>query len=627
MVQPPSSPRPEALALRSIHRGKVVALSAVAVLAGTAAVLHMTRPRGRGNPEDPAKVLVVTKERPVGTAAVLRDAGFSADEHTRAALLRKAESELDPVPASETEALLALADLYGYGHVVFVDSAAGTFDGVDTEPEDLDWEDAAFAVVSAGDLAFPHHVTIAGPPPAYLADRFAPLLEAMFEQPALAPVRASDPATIELVRLRDRLAGGLDDLARFAAARERVARVERRYEALVAGEGPEGVQAVAGPYVAGRSVVLPDGSWLVLGRSFHFQTPDAVTVRADLDDTLSVLHLTQPGGRAVKCPEVAGGTVPAAMRPRLLPADDGGSFLLTRLDAPPTLYRFDPAMGACPTREVGPLPPPRPHMRFDAAVPFAGLVAVPGLYGAFAAVAVLDVASGQTDTLGMVPGYDLGPVRFLDERFLVAVLRPRSSELEPVDRIAVLDRDDPRFVYDLDPRVLDGLTRVLDVRVAPAAMPAEAGRVDLLVVGDGVPSPVFAVAGLRRELARRVAQRLRRPPPRNLVPETVALDGASLDVRALPVQGFVTHAHVAASGDHAAMRVEDATGSRAAVLAVARLAPGGGAPPAALSVPEAAGVHGVWVSPDGRRVTFDARVAVPGAVGTRVLLPLTAQVP
>lgn len=619
--------RADARALRSMHRGKIAALSAVAIVAAAAAAYQLTRPAGRGNSEDPAKVLVVTRDRPTGTAAMLRDAGFVAEEFGRAALLRKAEDELDPLPPSEGDALLQLADLYGYGHVVFVDPEASAFEGIDLDGPVERLDQARFAVISAGDLAFPHRLTVAEEPPPYLSDRFAPLVEAMFAQPALQPVLEDDPPTIATVRLADRLANGIDTLERIVAAKDRVERVVRAYEALVSDVPVGAPRTVADPYLAGRMALLSDGSALVMGRRFQFQTPDAVQLEVAFEDDVEVAYLPAPGEGSRTCGTVARqGRIPASVHPRIVVADDGSSLLVRRLDRPVTLYRFDPAADECPLREVGVLPPARPHMRLDDAVPHGDLVAMPTVHGEHAAVSVVDVASGTVEVLGMLPEYDIGTIAFVDDRFLVAISKPRSSDVEPVDRITVFDREDPFRVFDLDARNFDGTTRLRGLAAVSGGDPS-ANSPELVVLGDGVPSPVFVVRGLGKALQRAVSSAHKERGIGAGALRRVPLDAGVLTIEPLFVDGFVSDLDVSPGGTRAAFVLEDVRVQRRRTVVVHDLAGGAAGTGKVIELQEGVVPRSVVLGPGGRTIYVDARVRVPGERRGHVVVPLFAPVP
>ncbi|MEX1366456.1 MAG: hypothetical protein AB1Z98_25255 [Nannocystaceae bacterium] len=187
-------------ALRGSGRTKIALLSGVLLLAAGAAALSFMGGGGTGNPEDPAKVLVIS---PDGShKAYLQDLGFEVDQQTFEHLELKARDEVPDLEATGLPAILELADRFGYGYVVVEGPDDALFSELEVEGELPSMSGARYAVVSVGDLADPAKVTVG-----------SGMLSTMFEQDRLAEiVPAGEMPTVEAVQLRDQLRNAVERL-------------------------------------------------------------------------------------------------------------------------------------------------------------------------------------------------------------------------------------------------------------------------------------------------------------------------------------------------------------------------------------------------------------------------------
>lgn len=195
-----SSTETDLQALQGSGRTKIALLAGVLVVAAGAAALSFMSGGGKGNPEDPAKVLVVSPDPYY--KAYLHDLGFEVDQQTFDHLELKARDEVPDLETKGVASVLELADRFGYGYVAFADPGEHDLSGIEVEGGLPSLDDAAFAVVSVGDLADPPKVTV-GPA----------ILPALFEQDRLAEiVPQGEMPTVEAVQLRDRLRNAVDKL-------------------------------------------------------------------------------------------------------------------------------------------------------------------------------------------------------------------------------------------------------------------------------------------------------------------------------------------------------------------------------------------------------------------------------
>src|SRR5688500_604002 len=96
--------------LQRSGRGKFSVLGVLLAGALGAAAWSFFHRGGTGNPEDPGKVLVVTRGTRIGFSVVLKDVGFEAAEGTLPAWVNKAKDEVPELDAEGVAAIMALAD-------------------------------------------------------------------------------------------------------------------------------------------------------------------------------------------------------------------------------------------------------------------------------------------------------------------------------------------------------------------------------------------------------------------------------------------------------------------------------------------------------------------------------------
>ncbi len=190
----PTATETELRAIQGGGRNKIILLAALLVLALVAAAWMFWSGGGSGNAENPGKVLVVSSDP--GHKAYLMELGFEADVQTFDHIEGRAHDEIPGLDERGVLAIMTLADRFGYGYVAFHRPYNLDFSELETAEGAPSFGDRdLFAVVSAGDLADPHHVTAN-----------SDLLQALFEQERLAElVPPKQPSTMKGVELRDQL--------------------------------------------------------------------------------------------------------------------------------------------------------------------------------------------------------------------------------------------------------------------------------------------------------------------------------------------------------------------------------------------------------------------------------------
>ena len=223
MVMPMSSlemgSRSDLEALRRSGRGKFIVVALLLALTlGAAGWWFFVRKQGVGNPEDPAKVIVVARSR--GLSILLTDGGFDAAEGTFEAWVNKAQDEVPDLEVDGIEAIMTLADRFGYGYVVFERPQDVDFSALDIEggvPELP--EHVRFAVLSAGDFGFPHVMTVNPEPSKVMQSHGVVLLQALFAQERLAATLGPDEnMAMDVIKLRDQVRDAVDRLQRIPEA-------------------------------------------------------------------------------------------------------------------------------------------------------------------------------------------------------------------------------------------------------------------------------------------------------------------------------------------------------------------------------------------------------------------------
>lgn len=611
-------------ALQRSGRGKVLALLLMLAAAlGAAGWFFFLRKHGIGNKEDPAKILVVARSR--GYSLVLADVGFEAHEGTFEAWEQKAKEEVPELDTTGLEAIMTLADRFGYGYVVIEKPQDVDFSKLDLDGDVPEMPaHVQFAVLSAGDFAFPHVMTVNPKPSDVLRGSSVVILQALFLQPRLKDALPENTAaSIEAVQLRDRLREAIDRLAQIPEA-ERMAetivgQVRRQLEEEERADTKPSL--VGMPLESGSPYTLANGELLAITRGFQVVTRDAVRADLALDDVERLFigaPGTEPDARS-KCEAIATGEISVNESPRYWVAEDGAAVMLQTLGAGLQLFTLDATKPGCAFTAKGKVSAPTPGLG-DAVIAGHGQVARVGSVGGQAVVTV--VTAGQDDELmlGMLDDASLDEVAWLDERHLVAV----GSGPEGAG-VFFFDVQDPMRVLRLPGSALENANAVHEVAVGKRGprpvvvvtagdLPRKLYRLDLPVdLGELFTTPPAAAPAaapvdpaVAPELAVPVGDREARG-----LPAIVTLDPNRFVTLALTHEGSVRSPSLSLDGSRVAFELRgeafDPTAPDDPEIATAPTAGGS----LAVLTRNALRDEDPRLTPNGSHVVFHTRVEIP----------------
>ncbi len=313
------------------------ALAGLAVLALAVVIGLELRPVGAGPSEQPDHLLLMLSQERPQVERILLDAGFDVDVEMLPS---------DPQAAVDLEDLIEVADERGFGFLVVDDVS-------NIDPEGLDFEGdpwpghGSWVAISAGDLAFPHHVTAAsaaglGPRGASLA-----VLEMVFAQPRLDRGRESlvrRPALDEVL-LNARLEAGMNMLDRASAQRRLSVEMELRLAERLTGDLR--MTPILDPLAIGGALPLGPRTLLTTARAVEFVIEPDSSLEDVLEDMVSMRRVTlDHEGRVTAhedCSATFGGRLSAAEFQSLRASRDSEFLALQRRDGQVQFYRASPS--------------------------------------------------------------------------------------------------------------------------------------------------------------------------------------------------------------------------------------------------------------------------------------------
>lgn len=609
-------------ALQRSGRGKVALLALMLLLALAAAGWwFFGKKEGIGSREDPTKVLVVRAGQVSGYASVLESKGFDAAEGDLSYWIEKARSQMLDLEVDGIEAVVQLADQFGYGYIVFEDPASVDFAPLELDDVPVFEEHVRFAVLSVGDFAFPPVMTVDPPPNQTIRSTEISLLQALFEQEKLARLVTDDPKDlgVEEILLHDRLEKALHELQKLPAAEKLAERVlGDAQRVLVEDERGDPVPSlVGGPLEDGVAVPLPSGDVLAWSRALRVVTPDAVRVELEQVEMERFLH-----GAATAAPDdrractLAGGELPSTEAVRIDFAPDGSAALVKTLAEGTNLW-VHTAGTPCTFENLGPVPPPGTGYEKEPPVPHAsGKVAQAGYVDGSGRIRIATAGVPDETILGTTFGPRIGGVVWLDEGHLAALGVGPSVFLFSIAK--------PQMVLEIEGMAFDGATFLGELAVVGGS------KRDLLVTAGHDPRKLY-----RLRLPADPAQLFADPPRLELdapaepvdgdaeadtdpaIPpdepyRPIELDPAKLEITALTHEGIVTNPSSSPDGTQVVFAIVDRSIDRPDAaddeeIAVLSLAGGG------LRVLTRNGLEDGQprFTADGRHVVFLTRAEIP----------------
>jgi hypothetical protein len=324
-------------------RSRLALLMLLVTSALAAALWSGLRDQGIGEPEDRRKLMVVTQ--PSSDAdyhAVLERGGFVIEVESFADWETKARVLLPESEAQGMALLLEYADLRGFGFVVFEAPAELDFSGLELDPslDEIEQLDArTHAVLSVGDLAFPHRLAVddVGEHPLVRMPGYG-ALEAVFQQPALSAREDDDRPTVAELRHEDAIEPARRMLEQPAKFAQSIAGAQAAIDKALAADTD--VHRLVELSMTGSAVPTPEGVLLV-HHSLETYSDNALTLEQRAGEImqfewLGSAALARDGGELDKldkldiepCPSLAGGGVEMARHPRIEAAVDGSALAI-----------------------------------------------------------------------------------------------------------------------------------------------------------------------------------------------------------------------------------------------------------------------------------------------------------
>jgi len=460
-------------AMQRSSRGKYVALAVL--LAGAAAVLFLyLRPGPFGKPEAAERVFVV----PTGNVHYLVILGQWGFEPVEGGLERMTSELQDKVPgASETgvAAALRLADWSGHAFVAFEDPARLDWSGIAIAGGVPSFEPHhRFAVVSAGDLAFPHVMTLNDKPSDVMSGASVDLLSALFAQEPLASALRDDPGSPEVMLLRGKLESGIRTLRNVHAAEVRVAKVLDTSQArLTTTETATPPPVLLGSVrEAMQTVPLADGGLLLVTNAMRLVTTNGDDTQASFATRHDLSYVpagADPLAGRKPCTSLFDGAIEqTGARPLFVPSSRGDA-LVVHHEGISRVYTL--AEGQCNFVHRGDIRAPLERKQDPGVPSSSGTVARLRLGDDDSAIATLK--PGDEVPLDLVRSPTLGlhyPV-WLDDTALVAVSDPEQPDDPDApqrnDGLLILSTAHPDRALRLDAANFGGAETIHTVVPAP----------------------------------------------------------------------------------------------------------------------------------------------------------------
>jgi len=606
-------------ALHRSGRGKLVVLGLVLVAALAAAGWSFLKPGGTGNPEELHRVMVVSPLS--GRSIPLADSGFDAVEGSFAAWISKAEDEVPDLEVDGVEAIMVVADRFGYAWVIFENPKDVDFSGLEIEGGvPTMTETTRFAVVSAGDLAFPHRMTLNPEPSKVVRDTTTIMMQALFAQDEMAEITAEGEALgISALQLRDRVSDAVERVGRVPTAERMAEKVVEQVVDLLS--GPERTEPK--PTLVGhelevtKPIPLPNGQVLSIAQGFDLVSRDGVRVELDLDKTEQFL-VGAPGSSAADreaCTALAGGSVSVRDSAKFWYAADGSALLIKTVSDGLNLWTLAADAPPCGFVHAGSVAPALPGLGDGAPVPqgVSGRVARAGYVRGQGVVSVVRAGHDEDMVLGMLDGIRLSDPRWIGDRFIVAIASSSPGGL------VFFDVEQPMLALGLSSLLFDGASDINEFAIggtpeAPAlAVVAGDDVARLYALTPGSLQQLFDNPPVDAELAQLEPEAVRQE--REGLPTVVLMDTNAFDPKLVTATGGPRNVVVSGDGSKVAFRVRgdevDAVEPGDSEVAVASMNPPEGGGGVRVMTLNALKDYTPRFTADGKHLTFRTRLDVP----------------
>jgi hypothetical protein len=553
--------------LRSSHRGKFILLGAV--LAAGAGVWWWTHREGPiGNREEADRVLVVTQTgwryKPY-----LEGWGFAAQEGRAQTMEDEAREKMPDLQVTGAPAILKLADWAGYGYVVFENPGKVDFAGLEVEgglPSFEPWH--RFAVVSAGDLAFPHRLTVNARPSEVLRGPEFDLLSALFQQEPLAGTLRDDPKnTPEVMVLKGKLSEGIERLNDVKDAEGLVAKISEKARALLVDkEQGDPKPALLGQiHESLNAIALADGGTLVMSRQVKFSAATGYNADLELGNTWEFSYLpagAEPGAERTPCTSLMGGSLEESGKRPNFRFSPQGDVVLVHVDGASQVWKLDPGADrkTCNFVHLGNIGVPLVRGEDPGEPHVSGQVARVRGDGADAVLSVVKPGEELAVELLRSQAIGLRMPAWVDAEWVVVPGFPGGDDEAP-EALYFASPAHPDQVLKLDALALDASTVIHQVAPAPAG--PNGPRILVTASKDGsqrlfrldAPGPLAAL------FADALAAGEKAGKPQAVVdgvePWVLPLDGASFTATVLTREGWVEDPVAAADGSAVVFQVRD----------------------------------------------------------------------
>jgi hypothetical protein len=494
-------------------RSRILLLVLLLALGLAAALWNSTRETGLGAPEDRRRVMVVTAGGDIDYFAVLERAGFSIEVEDFDTWVATARADAPDSEAEGVALLLEHADRQGVALVVFERPSEIDFGELELEPalasiDRLDERD--YAVLSVGDYAFPHRLTVDDPDsdpilrvPGYGA------LQAVFRQALIAAREVPERPTIAELHFEDATRMGREMFERPAEFASAIAAARASVQA--AAKDGTGARMLIPPLATGSAIPTPDGGILVFHHELVVYSDDARTLELEAAAQMQISWIGPAAvGEGIEsgrfqlepCTSLAGGVIAMDESPRVEAAADGSAVAIGSAEDGAVVWHKTEAPG-CEWTSIAELD------RIDA------VVLSPRLRGADGPVRSLAARAEQSEDRSRVliwtlsqdglldlqqliqqSGRRFNAVAFVDDRHLAVTSTAIVAAGKPTeDRVYLLDRTRPDVYLSIPVEFLGEPRSLRDIAaIAPAS---ETTGPELLVTAQKTSSALLELLRVR----------------------------------------------------------------------------------------------------------------------------------